>query len=152
MIEPRTVRDDMSQSPRGISPTDRRVDYLVKAKAARQMKNEHRRKMSHAHTPMGTRDPLGPLIIKKSRNDNASSNMTSFGGRKMTLDLQSMPPNHTAMRMAGGPIAMPTDMTPKDLRKYKNESPFTNSLLAGDVPGYAHMHGGSKPVQSFSWL
>ena len=34
-------------SPRGISPTNSRLDYLMKAKASRQRKNEERRKMSY---------------------------------------------------------------------------------------------------------
>lgn len=35
----------MSQSPRAIKPTDKRIDYLVRAKQARQVKNQ-RRQMS----------------------------------------------------------------------------------------------------------
>ena len=41
-----------------------------------------------------------------------------------------------------GPIAVPKDFTIKKKSMHKNESQFTNSLLAGDAKGYAHIPGG----------
>ena len=37
-----TIRDDMSQSPGAVKPTDKRVDYLFKAKQARFEKRQNR--------------------------------------------------------------------------------------------------------------
>ena len=39
----RRIKDEMSRSPKGISPTDKRVKYLMKAKASRAEKNNERK-------------------------------------------------------------------------------------------------------------
>ena len=52
--------------------------------------------------------------------------------------------------VATGPIGLPTNIKAKDVSRNKNESIFTNSLLAGDSKGYAHLTGGSKHVSRFS--
>ena len=41
-VDHKSIRDDMSQSPRSIKATDKRIDYLVKAKKARNEKNNQR--------------------------------------------------------------------------------------------------------------
>ena len=41
-VDHKSIRDDMSQSPRSIKATDKRIDYLVKAKKARNEKNHQR--------------------------------------------------------------------------------------------------------------
>ena len=60
--------DDMSQSPRGCSPTDKRIEYLVKGKAARSRRNEDRRN----------------FYMTQTGGTDASTN--AFGRRKMTVD------------------------------------------------------------------
>jgi len=43
-----------------------------------------------------------------------------------------------------GPQAIPQDLKPRVEVKSKNHSFFTQSLLGGDAPGYAHLQGGPK--------
>ena len=50
----RSIKDAMSDSPRGISPTDKRVEYLLKAKHKRNQRNEDRR--SNFFLSMGEAD------------------------------------------------------------------------------------------------
>ena len=49
-----------------------------------------------------------------------------------------------------GPIAVPKDFTIKKKSMHKNESQFTNSLLAGDAKGYAHMPGAGSAGRNTS--
>ena len=46
------IRDDMSQSPRGASPTENRVNFLMQAKEKREMRNQRRRTL--IGSPRGT--------------------------------------------------------------------------------------------------
>lgn len=107
----------MSQSPRGISPTEKRVDYLMQAKTKRLQRNHVRR---------NTMDGSNPF-----QNDEFSS---AISRRRMTGEMT-------------GAIGVPTDFKPKDIIKRKNDSLFTNSLLAGDAPGYAFIEGGPRTTR-----
>ena len=69
--------------------------------------------------------------------------------RRMTVggeQTASIAPSALSSRRntVGGPVMVPADLTPQQVAKSKNESIFTRSLLSGDQPGYAHLHGGAK--------
>jgi len=48
----------MNQSPRGISPTESRIDYLMKAKSLREKKNGERRDTSATVNEIGYLTPF----------------------------------------------------------------------------------------------
>lgn len=121
----KNIKEALSQSPKGISPTDNRINYLMKAKALREKRNSERR--------------------ETFTNRNGNGYLTPFARRNLAIDQEgdiSIPSTLTIHRPSIGPIEVPLDLMPKDIKKHKNASIFTNSLLAGDAVGYAHLDGG----------
>ena len=129
------IRKDMSMSPRGVSPTESRVEFLLKAKEQRHLRNEKRRNNSQ----------FGTMVTPKTSRDGVSnSNMSKYGhSRRMTLNIDqsySLAPSAlSTRRQTQGPVMVPRDMTPQNIAKSKNESIFTRSLLTGGQSGYAHV-------------
>ena len=95
----------MSRSPRGISPTDKRVKYLMKAKANRAEKNIERKSATRFNfnssqtsdwaangtvipPPLtGNRAKINPSDSNEMiRKLNNSSNVSAFKKRNMTFD------------------------------------------------------------------
>ena len=75
-----SIKKELEQSPRGISPTKKRIEYLTKVKELRQLRNEERRNFSTTKNSLIT--PLKEMMIE----DQNSQSRASFGHRKMTLD------------------------------------------------------------------
>ena len=95
--------------------------------------------------------------INRSAVPRHASGLSNFSKRNMTIDMGDqrntvVPSAFSTERHSVGPIALPQDFTPQAERKHKNQSLFTNSLLAGDAPGYGHIQGGPKAGRQSNML
>lgn len=68
---------------------------------------------------------------------------------RLTLRSNELPTPFNRRKTTDG-IAVPSDFKPKDIIKRKNDSLFTNSLLAGDAPGYAFLEGGPRTTRNLA--
>ena len=120
------IRSEMNNSPRGISPTDSRLNFLMKAKLERTQRNQQRRQLfTTTNYLSANRDEaaLAPLP-SSTRNSNNASQLTNFHKRHKTIDhgpLESVGGSVLGRhRNSVGPIGVPADPTPKDEFKHKN--------------------------------
>ena len=58
-----SIKEELERSPRGISPTEKRIEYLTKVKALRTLRNEERRNFSST-TKNSMTDPLRDAIVE----------------------------------------------------------------------------------------
>ena len=86
------IRDDMQKSPKACQPTDRRIEYLVKAKLDRTQKLSDRKRAGggsirgstvHVNTMREANDWASSSSIANLRN---ASNDSAFKKRNMTFD------------------------------------------------------------------
>ena len=60
-----SIKEELQRSPRGISPTEKRIEYLTKVKALRTLRNEERRNFS-CTTKNSMTDPLQDVAVDEA--------------------------------------------------------------------------------------
>ena len=132
----------MSTSPKAIQATDRRVDYLLKAKQARNEKKEliSIRKTSEtraddwaANYSIITTVQNMRLMPVKDYSPEPESGRAIGSDQHIKLRTQTFT---NSPKPSFGGINEPFDMTVRQVVKNKNESGFTTSLINGDRLGY----------------
>ena len=136
----------MQRSPKACSPTDRRIDYLAKAKLDRTQKLSDKKRIGggsirgstvHVKNLAETNEWASSSSIGNLRNASNDSafkkrNMTFDAGRDPKIDRKLMgvgsPARNAILRLDQSPIAIMKQIPGNN---GKNDSDFTNCLLAG---------------------
>ena len=136
----------MQRSPKACSPTDRRIEYLAKAKLDRTQKMSDRKRLGGGSIIRGGTVPGKTLAgandwasnssitnLRHASNDSAfkKRNMTFDAGRDSKIDRKLMaasPGRNPILRMDQSPIEIMKQIPGNN---GKNDSDFTNCLLAG---------------------